>query len=101
MFYEFPFSRLPVEFKEICLKLKISNLNIQSILIHKFHISEFTFSLKFVYNTKIILAMLSQSSTYAEHKHVCSQSRSSETVCFQQTSAVYLVPWFAHCCAFC
>lgn len=58
--------------------LKISNLNIQSILIHRFHISE-SVSLELVYNTKIILAMLAQSSTYAEHQHACSQSRSSKT----------------------
>ena len=52
--------------------LKISNLNIQSILIHRFRISE-SFSLKFVYNTKIILVTLVQSRTYAEHQYVCSQ----------------------------
>ena len=57
--------------------LKISIVNVQSILIHRFHISE-SFPLKFVYNTKIILAMIAQLSTYAEHQHVCSQSRSSK-----------------------
>lgn len=77
-------SHLPVEFKEIFLSrplLKIRNLNMQSILIHRFHISE-SFLLKFVYNTKIILVMLLHNQEHMQsiNMYVPSQGQAKQSL---------------------